>query len=203
MGNNDNFEIEVKFFVGAHEPIREVLKREGAALEKERVHERNVVFDTADFQLKKAQKLLRLRQDERVRLTVKAPAPKEVQAQSEAKVREELEVELSDFATAEKMLTRLGFDPKLVYEKYRETWQIGAVEVVLDEMPYGNFIEFEGPEADLKPLAAQMGINWSKRILTNYLALFVQAKEAAELNFNDLTFENFEAAEFDGADLWA
>jgi len=33
----------------------------------------------------------------------------------------------------------------MMYEKYRTTFTIGSLEVVLDELPYGNFVEIEGP----------------------------------------------------------
>lgn len=200
--NDNNLEVEVKFFVGDHEPIRTALQEQGATLKKPRIYEYNVIYDTADFQLKRADKLLRLRQDEQVRLTLKAPSPENRQAASEAKVRQELEIEVSDFATAEAIITHLGYQPKLIYEKYRETWQLDEVEIVLDEMPYGNFIEFEGPEAALKPLAQQLQIDWPKRILLNYLALMEEAKAYANLPFDDITFDNFATADFSGADLW-
>lgn len=202
MSPNSNLEVEVKFFVGEHESLRSALRAAEATLKKPRIYERNVIYDTAAYQLKESERLLRLRQDERVRLTVKAPAPAEAQARSEAKVRQELEIEVSDFATAEAILGQLGYQPKLIYEKYRETWQLGEVEIVLDEMPYGNFAELEGPEEALKTLAQQLGINWEKRMLTNYLALMSDVRAFANLSFYDITFENFATAAFEGADLW-
>lgn len=202
MSQENQLEVEVKFFVGEHKPLRVTLEVAGATLKKPRVYERNVIYDTTDYRLKESDRLLRLRQDEQARLTVKAPAPAEAQAFSEAKVRQELEIEVSDFATAEAILDQLGYQPKLIYEKYRETWQLGEVEIVLDEMPYGNFAELEGPEVALKTVAEQLGINWEKRMLTNYLALMSEAKAFAKLPFNDITFDNFATAAFNGADLW-
>ncbi|NIU59011.1 MAG: adenylyl cyclase, partial [Phycisphaerae bacterium] len=49
----------------------------------------------------------RLRQDEIARLTYKGIPQEEIQ--SEAKVREELEIEVSDFATTAEILERIGF----------------------------------------------------------------------------------------------
>jgi adenylate cyclase class IV len=44
------------------------------------------------------------------------------------------------------LLARLGFVETVVYEKRRETWQVGVCEVVLDELPQlGWFAEIEGP----------------------------------------------------------
>ncbi|MEM7111154.1 MAG: class IV adenylate cyclase [Chloroflexota bacterium] len=192
-------EVEVKFLVQDLAGVRERLLTAGAVLKKARVFERNVRYDTEDEALLGRWELLRLRQDTAVKLTFKGPPPQAIQ--SEAKVREELEVEVSDFDTAAAIVQRLGFVPKQIYEKYRETFQLGAVEVVLDEMPYGDFVELEGPEADLKPLTAVLQLDWSKRILGNYLLLMAQLKAFHNLPFNDLAFTHFAEKDFAIADL--
>ncbi|RIK18520.1 MAG: class IV adenylate cyclase [Anaerolineae bacterium] len=116
--------------------------------------ERNVRFDTPDEALLRRQELLRLRQDARVRLTFKGPAAED--AISEAKVREEIELEVGDFDRMALILERLGLQPMQVYEKYRETYRWGNIEIVLDELPYGNFVELEGSEDGLKTVAAAL-----------------------------------------------
>ncbi|MCZ7667933.1 MAG: CYTH domain-containing protein [Chloroflexi bacterium] len=99
---------------------------------------------------------------------------------------------MSDFGTTAVIFERLGFLPTLVYEKYRETFMLDGVEVVLDEMPYGDFIELEGEEAGIKTAVATLNLPWDKRITTNYLALMAQLKARHHLAFDDLTFANFE-----------
>lgn len=169
--------------------FRERLLAAGAVLSKPRVFEKNVAFDTADSRLFQELKLLRLRQDTAVTLTYKG-TPANL-PQSEAKVREELEVKVSDFDTLAEIFARLGFAPAVVYEKYRETFTWQNVEIVLDELPYGNFVEFEGEEAGLKTAVAHLNLNWQNRILTNYLGLMAQLKAHHNLPFTDLTFANF------------
>jgi adenylate cyclase class 2 len=39
----------------------------------------------------------------------------------------------------------LGFKRRLIYEKRRETWKFRDVEIVFDELPFGSFMEIEGP----------------------------------------------------------
>ena len=189
----NNLEVEVKFFIPELGVFRERLLAAGAELKKPRVFERNVRFDTEDERLYQELSLLRLRQDTAVTLTYKG-TPKNL-PQSEAKIREELEVNVSDFDTLAEILTRLGFAPMQVYEKYRETFTWQDVEIVLDELPYGNFVEFEGDEAGLKTAVSHLNLNWQNRILSNYLGLMVQLKAHHNLPFNDLTFANF--ANFD------
>ena len=179
----------MKFFVPELVAFREQLLAAGAELAKPRVFEKNVAFDTADSRLYHELKLLRLRQDTAVTLTYKG-TPANL-PDSEAKVREELEVQVSNFDTLAEIFARLGFAPVVVYEKYRETFTWQNVEIVLDELPYGNFVEFEGDEGGLKTAVSHLNLNWQDRILTNYLGLMAQLKAHHNLPFTDLTFANF------------
>ena len=188
MGNK-NLEVEVKFYIPALAAFREQLLAAGAVLKKPRIYERNVRFDTADERLYRNLCLLRLRQDTAVTLTYKS-TPHDL-PHSEAKVREELEVQVSDFAMLAEIFKRLGFAPMQVYEKYRETFQWQDVEIVLDELPYGNFVELEGDEAGIKTAVSHLNLNWQDRILGNYLGLMAQLKAHHNLVFDDLTFANF------------
>ena len=199
-GDGDRFlEVEVKFMLQDLDVFRRRLADVGAEIVAPRVFERNVRFDTADAALLARQQLLRLRQDTRVRLTFKGPVAEDVV--SEAKVREEIELEVGDFDRMSAVLQRLGFLPVQIYEKYRETYQWRDVEIVLDEMPFGNFIELEGPGTELKPVAEALGLDWSRRILANYLALMELCRQSFDLPFSDLTFENFVGLSVDMGEL--
>ncbi|MEM8860698.1 MAG: class IV adenylate cyclase [Chloroflexota bacterium] len=187
-----NLEIEAKFQVDDLSAVQRRLVELGAVLKKERIYEKNTVYDDAEQSLKNSRRLIRMRQDEKTKLTFKGDPPADIQQVAEAKVREEIELELSDFDKMELILARLGYAPAIVYEKYRETWQINEVEAVLDELPYGNFVELEGSEADIKQVASECKLDWGTRLNTNYLMLFSMVKGAYGLeDLQDLTFENF------------
>lgn len=188
QGTN-HLEVEVKFWVEGHTAVRQTLLSLHAQLTKPRVFERNLRLDTPDQQLLQKRQLLRVRQDTTVTITFKSDTI--TIPGSEAKVREEIEFQASDGDTAVLLFQRLGYSPVQVYEKYRETFQLGDVEVVLDELPFGNFVELEGPEAAIKTAAAQLGLDWERRLLTNYLALMAQLQAHHNLPFHDLTFANF------------
>lgn len=196
---SDSLEVEVKFLVADLGTVRDRLAAAGADLVAPRVYERNVRFDTAGAALLQRWELLRLRQDTRVRLTFKGPAAEDTQ--SEAKVREEIEVEVDDFDRISLILQRLGYQPVQVYEKYRETYHWRGVEVVLDEMPFGNFVELEGPEEAIKQAATGLGLEWSRRVLANYLGLMELCRQKFDLPFVDLTFENFRHRAVDMGEL--
>jgi adenylate cyclase class 2 len=179
--------------------VRQKLLDLGAKNSKPRVYEKNIRLDTPDEALLQKWQLLRIRQDTAVKITFKGDPPNPIQ--SEAKVREELEIEASDLDTAVLIFQRLGFAPVQIYEKYRETWAWQDVEIVLDEMPYGNFIELEGNEAALKEAAAGLNLNWDQRVLANYLGLMAQLQAHHNLPFNDLTFANFKGKLYSAADI--
>ncbi len=185
-----NLEVEVKFFVSDLDIMRQRLERVGAEPANPRVYELNIRFDTSDEALLQRAELLRLRQDTRARLTFKGPAAADIT--SEAKVREEIELEIADFDRMATILTRLGYAPVQTYEKYRQTYHWRGVEIVLDELPFGDFVELEGPEAGIKAAASALGLDWSRRVLTNYLGLMDLCRRTFNLPFTDLTFVNFD-----------
>ena len=187
MSNDSLLEIEAKFNVPTVEPFREQLLALGATLGQKRVFERNLLLDTPNQRLRQAEQVLRLRQDNAVRLTFKGKPI----YHSEMKVREEVEMEVGDWETAVILFDRLGYQPQLVYEKHGETYHLGTAEVVLDELPYGDFIEIEGDEAEIKRVAAEMGLDINGRLSHNYLELMFKLKQHHNLAFNDLTFANF------------
>lgn len=184
-----HLEVEVKFLVADLGTVREQLLALGAKPLKPRLFEHNVRFDRPGEPLRRKGQLLRLRRDDGARITFKGPAAAD--AASEAKVREELEVEVGDPETAGAILERLGYEARQVYEKYRETFLLQDVEVVLDELPFGHFVELEGQEAAIRRAAAQLNLGWERRIVDNYLSLMARLKERQGLDFEDLTFENF------------
>ena len=192
-----NLEVEAKFQIDDLAAVKARLLALGGKITKARIYEKNTVYDDAAESLKNSQRLIRLRQDEKIKLTFKGPAPAEVERLTEAKVREEIELEVADFDKMEQIIGRLGYSPAVVYEKYRETIQVGEVEAVLDELPYGNFVELEGSESAIKALAADCKIAWETRLNTNYLSLLRQVITTYQFEFSDLTFANFEGRPVD------
>ncbi len=199
MPAENGLEVEVKFLVEDIESLRKALLDNGALVVRPRVYERNVRFDTAGNALLQKEELLRLRQDTAVTLTFKGPSAQDLT--SEAKIREEIEVQVNDFERMAAILQRLGYEPCQVYEKYREAFHLNELEIVLDEMPYGVFVELEGAEAVIKATAEQLGLNWRERILSNYLAMMGMLADYHALPFQDATFENFRDREISIRDI--
>jgi adenylate cyclase class 2 len=115
----------------------------------------------------------------------------------EFKIFRELEVDVSDSQTMIAILEELGFTPRQVYEKQRETYLFGRTELCLDTLPFGHFLEIEGGKDDIRKAAEAIGLNWKKRITANYLSLFSSLQQQLLLPFEDVTFENFKKAKID------
>lgn len=61
----------------------------------------------------------------------------------------EFETTVSDVDATENIIQKLGYTLSTIYEKRRKAWHFGPVEVVLDELPFGYFMEIEGSMADI------------------------------------------------------
>lgn len=181
-------EREVKFYIQDLEALAERLHICGADLTRVRTLEINLRLDTQDRSLYKQGRMLRLRQDDRARVTYKADA----RVEGGVIARTEIEFTVDNFTVALKLFEALGYQTMVIYEKYRRVYRIGDVEVTLDELPMGNFVEIEAPNNTLIEGVAQMlGLDWSKGIATNYIGLFETARANRGFTFNDLIFENF------------
>lgn len=189
-GNNYN-ETEVKLYIPDLAGVQQKLETAGAELTAPRVYERNVRYDNKERSMTPHGMVVRLREDTRVRLTYKDDGTFENGVVS----RFEAEVEVSDFDAMETILGKLGYTPYLTYEKYRTTYEMDSAEVVLDEMPYGNFVEVEGDRDTIERIIHTLELGDAKRFDGSYSTLFERVRQKLGLKFNDLTFANFKGVE--------
>lgn len=193
MTNENMQEIEVKLYTPDLALVQRALEAAGAALEKPRVFERNLRYENAAGTLTAGGIVLRLRQDEGAKLTYKSGESSE----DGIFRRFEAEVAVSDFETMDVILRRLGFQLALVYEKYRTTWVLGDAEIVLDELPYGNFTEIEADEGTIERLVSELGLGAFRRMGGSYTDIFAELKARLGLRMRDLSFEDFADVDVD------
>jgi len=189
-----SLEIEAKFRVASHEPVRERLKAAGAAF-IEHVVETNRILDRPDGFLMRQGCGLRVRTavpvggtrgtddktplspplvrgdaavTSRSTLTYKGP-----RRPGAIKSREEIEVEVENGETLVHILATIGFVMQLCYEKKRESWSIGGCRVELDEPAVlGLFVEIEGPdEAAIEQVRQKLGLNPGDMEPDSYVSL--------------------------------
>jgi adenylate cyclase class 2 len=76
---------------------------------------------------------------------------------SDFKHQIEFETVVSDVEATEHIIEKLGYELEIVYEKHRKAWHLGMVEVVLDELPFGFYMEIEGSMKDIERAEKQLG----------------------------------------------
>ena len=81
-----------------------------------------------------------------------------VKSENGAKRKIEHETNVADVEATEAIIERLGYRLTAVYEKRRKYWRFGDVEVVLDELPFGLFMEIEGTEDEIAHVEKKLGL---------------------------------------------
>ncbi|MBN2046319.1 MAG: class IV adenylate cyclase [Anaerolineaceae bacterium] len=186
--NKQPVEIEGKWMVADLSALERTLKQFGAVLIQPRVFENNLRFDTPDGSLTQTYQVLRLRQDTHARMTYKGPN----NLSSPVNQRTEIEFNVSDFNAALALLQALGYQIVRRYEKYRTTYAWQTCHIMLDEMPYGLFLEIEGESIDSIHQAAEaLDLRWEAQTHLSYLLLFEQYCQVSGQSLPHLTFDAF------------
>ncbi|MDQ3666622.1 MAG: class IV adenylate cyclase, partial [Acidobacteriota bacterium] len=166
-----SIEIEKKYRLTKkqHESARRRLPEIGATLQSEEFEE-NTLYGGKGLEVSRS--VLRLRRvADRAILTYKKSLP----AASSIKHQREDETQVDDPEALNSILAALGFKPALIYEKRRETWVLGKAEIVIDELPFGLFMEIEGKERDIRAIETKLAVKNLK---------------AENLTYPQLTLEN-------------
>ncbi len=185
--NNSDLEIEVKFYIQDIRSIEQRLHSLGALMIQPRHLEKNIRFDTPDGLFQRTGRVLRLRRDTAIHLTYKDQS----QAQDGVVSRREIEFDVSDYQAARKLIQALGYQAVFQYEKYRTTYKLGKVFLMLDSTPIGDFVEIEGQSEELKAAADKLILNWEDAIPASYHDLFKRVCISRNFNFADLSFSSF------------
>jgi adenylate cyclase class 2 len=191
-------ETEAKFYVQDLAAIKKRLAELGARLVQARVLETNIRFDLPGARLRAERRVLRLRQDTAARLTYKSASKKKQGVLS----REEIEFVVEDFEKAREFLEALGYQKFFYYEKYRTTYEYNETLIMLDELPYGSFVEIEGHTiSSIHGIAQELELDSTLAITTGYHSLFERVRKTRRLLFPDLSFASFAGMDIHADDL--
>jgi adenylate cyclase, class 2 len=214
-------ETEIKLPIHNVKAFLRALKKLGAK-PSPRVHEHNLLFDTPDGGLAKHGQLLRIRTESpapgtstrlrhpasakpksatRSLLTFKSP-PEQLAigtipppADRRHKVREEIELVLTDPASLQKIFEGLGLKGWFRYEKFRTAYRLPArlkwakdLVIDLDETPIGIFVELEGSGPAIDQAARALGFSSRDYVLKNYLVLYLDDCKRQNLTPSHMLF---------------
>lgn len=115
--------------------------------------EENTLYEGGAVDLNR--NVLRLR---RVGETATLTYKERLAVNSDAKHQREEETKIGNPAAMQSILEAVGFAARVVYEKRRHTWQLGDTEIVIDELPFGLFLEIEGSEDGIAAVEQKLGI---------------------------------------------
>ena len=213
-------ETEIKLRITDVRAFHRALKRIGARPAgpgSSKVHEENVIFDTPQGGLAKHGQLLRIRtatpevrgksrttgSKQRAVLTFKQPmvhpagAGMESVSHGSYKVRDEIELEVTDPGNLARIFEGLGMSGWFRYEKYRTTFRLPASKawangllIELDETPIGTFVELEGPASAIDRAAEDLGFTKHDYVLKNYLRLYMEDCRRRGEQPRDMVFSN-------------
>jgi adenylate cyclase class 2 len=165
-------EIEAKLKVDSHEQVSVKLSKLGAEFLGEQL-QRDYYFDDTGSTLSRTDRALRLRRQsaggrEKFILTYKGAREK-----GQLKTRQEIEIEVADGDTTCKLLSAIGYETTLTFEKKRRLWKLGGCSIALDELPLlGCFVEIEGPdEKKITDVQRKLGLGELLHITESYAHL--------------------------------
>ncbi len=165
-------EIEVKFALRDRAGLIEKLTAAGAERLYPETFEDNIILDRRG-ELRTRGALLRVRKFGRyVLVTFKGP----MSIDDGIKSREEVQTGVESFETAIALFDLLGYKPSFRYQKFREVWRLGDVEVVLDRTPIGEYFEIEGALEKIKEVATELELRMDDAIRSSYADLYRQQR---------------------------
>jgi adenylate cyclase class 2 len=97
-----------------------------------------------------------------------------IKSDTGAKRKIEFETSVSDVDATEKIIERLGYSLTAVYEKRRKYWHLDDVEVVLDELPFGLYMEIEGTVDAIEAAEKNLGLKAAEREPRGYPRLTIK-----------------------------
>ncbi len=100
-------------------------------------------------------------------LTVKVRPQKE----SSFFERKEYSITIDDEKEGIEILKSLGFDRIREFSKKRQEWEFPDVEVCVDDLYFGTFLEIEGEKKDIESMIKKLGLENNERITKAYLAI--------------------------------
>lgn len=86
------------------------------------------------------------------------------------------EIEIDDIEKMEYILSRIGFTNKVIMEKYRLYFKWNNIEISIDELPFGIYLEIKGDDKEIEKLSKQLGFKSKDMIIVTYWDIYDKIK---------------------------
>ncbi len=85
--------------------------------------------------------------------------------------RKEYSMEILNSDDGVEVMKSMGYDQVRVFKKNREEWKFDNVEVVLDKLYFGTYIEIEGSKEEIEKMVKKLNFEKKEKITKAYLGL--------------------------------
>ncbi|MCS7080654.1 MAG: class IV adenylate cyclase [Chloracidobacterium sp.] len=189
-------EAEIKLAGPTLDALHQRLTAAGCTLElvAPRHFEDNWLFDTPARLLFNTRQALRVRiRDDKDGAVLTHKGKPAATPPSGVKVREEIEVTVSDGPALMRLLEKLGFEKTFRYQKFRTTYRLRHADgielwAMFDETPIGCFVELEGEATSIERLIRCLGLAPGDYITVSYPHLQFERCRADGKPLEDMTF---------------
>lgn len=181
-------EIEVRFLEIDKEKLVEKLAELGAKDFGEVMLEETIFYDP-ECKWRDQNKFIRLRKSgEKIKLTYKENKEQIIDSAIE------IEFGVTDMASAEAFVEKLGFPAFRHQQKKRHTFELDGVTLDIDTWPrIPTYVELEGPsEKAIKDVAQKLGFDWSEVTLEDAGYVIQNKYNIPVLTMKWFTFDRFE-----------
>jgi adenylate cyclase class 2 len=183
-------EIEAKFLHMNHDEVRKVLQGIGAErMQPMRLMRRNN-FDFPDHRLQKQRNgWVRVRNEgDKITVSYKELGERTIHGMKEVCVT------VDNYEAATQLLEALGLTSNAYQETRRESWQLGDVQIELDEWPWLDpFIEIEGPsEQAVRDAAKKMSLDYTSATFGSVEAIYQDEYDVTDDDIWALTTMTFD-----------
>lgn len=145
--------------------------------------EKTIRYDTVDHYLFDHGIFIRTKSGLRNVLTLKEKTRKNDNTLLE---RYATEIEIDDIEKMEYILSRIGLTNKIIMEKYRLYFRWNHIEISIDELPFGIYLEIKGDDKEIRNLSKQLGFKSKDMITVTYWDIYDKIKHNDN---NDIQFD--------------
>lgn len=156
-------ETEIKIELSDPRSVIQKLRENGAVF-LGAAKEKTIRIDTKSCDLEEKGLFLRVRGGFSNTITLKEKVGEDTTTRN----RLETEFEIEDIDNMIYIFKRIGFNYIRELDKYRTMWSFQQVSIVIDELPFGIYMEIEGNEDQIKAVKQELDLMSESSVIETY-----------------------------------